>query len=114
MPTPAGVLKWARNDVNGFRQKYLDSREIGYHILGDEIREIADDGRNDWMEILNRDGEAVGWKVNGEAVQRSKLRVETRKWILSKMLPKIYGPKLPPLPEDHKGDIHIHGGLPDD
>jgi hypothetical protein len=59
--------------------------------MADDILEIADDGRNDWMEIISKDGDSVGWRVNGEAVQRSKLRVESRKWLMSKMLPKKYG-----------------------
>lgn len=56
--------------------------------------DIADDGSNDWMERFNKDGESIGWVVNGEAVQRSKLRVDARKWALSKLLPKKYGDKI--------------------
>ena len=46
------------------------------------------------MERLDRDGNVIGWRVNGEAVQRSKLRVDTRKWVASKLKPKKYGDKL--------------------
>jgi hypothetical protein len=57
--------------------------------LADELLEISDNGLNDWME---RNGEGnVGWLVNGEAIQRSKLRVDTRKWVASKLKPKKYG-----------------------
>jgi len=31
--------------------------------------------------------------VDHEHIQRARLRVDTRKWILSKMLPKVYGDK---------------------
>lgn len=55
--------------------------------------EIADDGRNDWMEVFAKDGEAIGWKVNGEAVQRSKLRVDLRKWALARMDSKRFSEK---------------------
>jgi hypothetical protein len=59
--------------------------------MADELMEIADDGRNDWME---RHGEEdPGWQVNSEHIQRSRLRVDARKWTLSKVLPKIYGDK---------------------
>lgn len=34
-----------------------------------------------------------GWRFNGEHVQHSRLRVETRKWFLSKLMPKVYGDK---------------------
>ena len=55
--------------------------------MGDEVLEIADDGSNDWMERDGRDVE------NSEAIARSRLRVDTRKWVLSRMLPKMYGDK---------------------
>ena len=41
----------------------------------------------------NAEGE-ITRQVNGEAIQRSRLRVDTRKWILSKMVPKKYGTKV--------------------
>jgi len=46
------------------------------------------------MERFGKDGESLGWQLNGDHVQRSRLRIETRKWILSKALPKIYGDKV--------------------
>jgi hypothetical protein len=62
--------------------------------MADEIVEIIDDGRNDWMERLDKEGQGIGWSLNGEHVARSKLRAEKRQWLLSKALPKIYGDKL--------------------
>jgi hypothetical protein len=43
------------------------------------------------METFNEKGESIGWKLNGEAVQRSRVRIDARKWIVSKLLPKKYG-----------------------
>jgi hypothetical protein len=37
--------------------------------------------------------ERGGWEQNGEHIQRSRVRIDTRKWLLSKMLPKVYGDK---------------------
>jgi hypothetical protein len=37
--------------------------------------------------------ERGGWELNGEHIQRSRVRIDTRKWMLSKMLPKVYGDK---------------------
>lgn len=94
---------WLKEDEQLADQYARASDERAVKIF-EEMFEIADDGRNDWMEIIDRDGECIGWRVNGEAVQRSKLRIDTRKWSLSKMNPKKYG------------DIskHIHeGGDPD-
>lgn len=55
--------------------------------------EIADDASNDWMERTGKDGESIGWQLNGEHVNRSKLRIDTRKWIMERMAPKTYGSK---------------------
>jgi len=57
--------------------------------MADEIREIADDGQNDWMTI-QRGGKDVE-VPNREVLERSRLRVDTRKWLMSKVAPKRYG-----------------------
>ncbi len=41
-----------------------------------------------------RGKEEVGWQVNGEHIQRSRLRIDARKWMASKLAPKKYGEKL--------------------
>lgn len=92
MPPESTVRGWAVDDREGFAAHYARSREIGYQTMADEIMEISDDGQNDWMERNGEDNE--GWQVNGEALGRSRLRVDTRKWMLSKTLPKIYGDKI--------------------
>jgi hypothetical protein len=60
--------------------------------------------------------DAVGYELNGEHVQRSRLRIDTRKWHLSKMLPKVYGDKPGDDLRDEDGGrtIRIIGGLPDE
>lgn len=112
MPNKATVLRWLADEKRAvFRDQYARAREMQAEAIADEILEIADDGRNDWMEIVGKEGDTVGWRVNGEAVQRSRLRVDSRKWLLSKMLPKKYG-ETKDANED-SGDVKIHGGLPD-
>jgi hypothetical protein len=61
--------------------------------MADEILDIADDGSNDYMAITRKD-ESEAWQLNGEHIQRSRLRVDTRKWLMAKMKPKVYGDKL--------------------
>lgn len=89
MPSKQAVLEWLSVDAE-FAAQYARAREDGADEMADELLEIADDGSNDWMERENKDG-SVGWVLNGEHVQRSKLRVDTRKWLMSKMRPKKYG-----------------------
>lgn len=91
-PSKQTVTQWVLKDVDGFADRYAQAREAGYHVMADEVLEIADDGRNDWMERNGKDDE--GWQLNGEHFQRSRLRVDSRKWMLSKVLPKIYGDRV--------------------
>jgi hypothetical protein len=60
-------------------------RPIGHH---DEALEIADETSDDW--ITTEDGKKI---LDHEHVQRSRLRVDTRKWAASKLAPKKYGDK---------------------
>lgn len=75
----------------GFSKQYAITRELQVEAMADEITEIADDGRNDWMTI-KRGGEEVE-VPNNEVLQRSRLRVDTRKWLMSKIAPKKYADK---------------------
>ena len=93
MPSESTVRTWALDDREGFSAQYTRARELGYLAMADELLEVADDGKNDWMERQDENGGA-GWEANGEHLQRSRLRVDTRKWLLSKALPKVYGDKI--------------------
>ena len=107
MPSEATVRNWALSNREGFFAQYSQAREIGYHSMADEALEISDDGTNDWvMNNADEDGSAV-YRLNGEHVQRSRLRVDTRKWLLSKALPKVYGDKLQHTGADGEGPVQI-------
>lgn len=83
------ILNWTRSNP-GFSTQYARSREIGYLQLADAILNISDECD---VEVKH-DGEDVRLDLSATAVARNRLRVDTRKWMLSKMLPKIYGDKL--------------------
>lgn len=114
MPAPSTVyLEIVRNEV--FSEQYRIAREAQTARWEDELLEIADDGSNDWMERRREDGstQLVG---DYEHMARSKLRVDTRKWIMSKRLPKKYGERVQaehsgpgggPIQHQHAGDIGI-------
>ncbi len=101
MPTQGTVMRWI-GESESFAQRYARARSMQAELMANEIIEIADDGTNDWMEKHNDKGEAVGWRVNGEAVQRSKLRLEARKWAAAKLLPKKYGER---VEVEHSGEV---------
>lgn len=93
MPSKTTVFRWLREDEE-FRDQYARAKEESADALVDEILDIADDGTNDWMERYTKDCESAGWQANGEHIQRSRLRIDTRKWVASKMKPKKYGEKV--------------------
>ena len=85
MPSASAVCRWlGQNEM--FREQYAQARDAQADTLEDEILDIADDGTNDYM------GEDE--EYDGDAVQRSKLRVDARKWIASKLKPKKYGDRV--------------------
>ena len=90
MPAMTTLFKWIRTDKE-FAQQYDRAKEESADAIYEEIMEIADDGNNDWMEQHGEDAAKAAYKLNGESIQRSRLRVDTRKWMASKMKPKRYG-----------------------
>ena len=91
MPNKETVRRWLR-DGEDLRAQYARAREIQADTLFDEMLDIADDARNDWMEKRGEDD--AGWVANGEHIQRSRLRIDARKWMAGKLRPKVYGDKL--------------------
>jgi hypothetical protein len=91
MPAMSSVFKWLGENL-AFSEQYARARETQADALADEILDIADDGRNDWME--STDPNNPGYKENNEAIRRSQMRIDSRKWLAGKMRPKKYGDKV--------------------
>lgn len=103
MPGVTTVFKWIRENEE-FAKQYARATEERTEAMAEDILDISDDGTNDWMEVNGRD------VPDSEAIQRSKLRVDTRKWIMSKMKPKKYGDKLDLTSGGEKLPTPIYGG----
>lgn len=103
MPAASTVFLWLSSD-SAFSEQYAHAREAQADAIFDEILLIADDGRNDWMERKNADDRSIGWMENGEAMRRSQLRIDARKWMAGKLRPKKYGEK---LDVEHSGQMDI-------
>lgn len=99
MPCQTTVYRWLRENTE-FQQHYAHARELQADTLFDETIDIADDATNDWMERHGEDNE--GWRENGEAIRRSQLRIDTRKWIAGQLRPKVYGPR---VQQDHTVNV---------
>lgn len=91
MPDAATVFRWLRTN-DQFCEQYTRAKAEAADAMVDEMLDIADDAVNDWMAA--NDPENPGYRLNGEAINRSRLRVDTRKWIAAKLKPKKYGEKV--------------------
>lgn len=87
------VTAWISKAGHPFQEKYARAKLAQMSFLADEIVEIADDARNDYMTRQMGDGIEVE-VPNMELINRSRLRVDTRKWLMSKIAPKVYGEAL--------------------
>ena len=87
--------KWLSTNAE-YRDKYAKAKQQQAEHLANEIINISDNTSSDYV-----DGE-YGKVGNSTAVQRSKLMIDSRKWLLSKLLPKKYGDK---IEVDNKGKI---------
>lgn len=92
MPKISTVIGWVNDDVQGFSERYARARATQIEVLADEIQDIADDGTNDY--VLRKRGDSEELELNHEHVTRSRLRIDARKWLLSKLRPEKYADNL--------------------
>lgn len=88
MPSYATFYDWMSEDEVRLKQ-YARAASIRADIIFDEIKDISDSTDDD--EITLDDGKVV---TNHHVINRDRLRVDSRKWMLSKMNPKKYGDKI--------------------
>ena len=93
------------DDREGFAARYRDARELGYQIIGDQALRIVDDRRNDWI-IWRREDGTLARMLDPQRVNRALARVQTRRWLLSKMLPRTFGDRF-----DRKARQETNGGV---
>lgn len=90
LPDESSVRLW-RLTYPEFSMQYAQAKLAQCELLAEECLDIADDSRNDWIESLNENEQGEGWRLNSEHINRSRLRIDTRKFFASKLLPKKYG-----------------------
>lgn len=87
MPSLGTVMKWRRENYNNFGADYMMAFEARLWYAAEEILSIADDATNDYVEKESKSGKFIAF--DAEHVQRSKLRIDSRKWLLSKLVSKF-------------------------
>jgi len=85
---PSGFYKLMQRDEY-VKEMYDEARQIQAEVMADKMREIADDGTND--TYVDARGNV---RVDQDVMGRSKIRVDTMKWVMSKMHHKRFGDKI--------------------
>lgn len=91
-PSNETFFKWLEEDEEKSK-RYARACEERADLMFEDILHIADDTSRDTKTVDLGDGVEIE-TLNSEAIQRSRLRVDARKWALSKMNPKKYGDKI--------------------
>lgn len=91
------LWNWLAADKSFFEQ-YARAKELCADFIAEEILEIADDKSGD--KKFDDNGREI---TDHEFINRSRLRVDARKWYASKLSPKKYGDKI----------VNEHQGNPD-
>lgn len=84
-PPRTTVIGW-KDTIKEFSDMYTQARLHQIEHWAEEIIDIADDGVND--TYVDNKGNI---RTDHDVVHRSRLRVDSRKWLLSKLRPEEYG-----------------------
>ena len=93
MPSMSTLLRWAHGNEphrQWFREQYARAREGRAWLWADEILDIADDGSNDWIDRELDNGTTIR-VIDHEHIMRSKIRIDTRKFLMAKFLKGTFG-----------------------
>lgn len=121
MPARETIMRWVmfpdEDTMPGFSQRFKEARQIGWMLMGEDILDISDDASKDTLKkpMKDRFGNPI-YKVQPEKDEkgviikagvlayaemdnpnnlvRAKLMVETRKWMLQRLLPAVFGDKI--------------------
>ncbi len=91
-PNANTIMEWKIMHPS-FGELYARAKQSQVEILVDEIVQIADDTTHDTLTKTNKDGDEY-YVPNSEYINRSRIRIDTRKWLASKLIPKLYGDKI--------------------
>lgn len=93
MPAVGTVRRWSRLDRNGFAARFNEARDLGFHMMAEDVVRICNDRTGDWSERPAKDGRTE-LVFNPGNVARSRLMADGLRWLLSKSAPRHYGDKV--------------------
>lgn len=99
------VFRWLR-EKDSFREQYTRAKEEAADAMIEEMSEIADE-----MPAYTPEG-----KIDPSDVNNRRLRIDTRKWLASKLKPKKYGERVAVGGDGPNGAVLVQvvTGVPDD
>ena len=86
-PSHETVYRWLAMEKE-FSDLYARAKRLQIEVIIDEVLEIADDTSRD--NVINEDGKSI---IDHEHINRSRLKIDTRKWLAAKLCPRLYGDK---------------------
>ncbi len=89
MPCKRAVLYELTRDP-AFAEAYARARELQLIDWEDRILDIAADASGDTYI----DPDTKEPKIDGDAIQRARLRIDTMKWLMARRLPRKYGDRV--------------------
>lgn len=93
-PSPHIFQRWLR-DSPSLTNLYAQSRLRGYLMFAEELQEIADNPRQGVSTTTVDGPEGRTCKVVEEdMLGHRQLQIATRKWLLCKMVPKVFGDRM--------------------
>lgn len=88
------IFQWLQKRP-GFFDQYARAREVQAELMADELKSIADETPEITTVTTSPSGStSERTALDSAGVYRNRLRVDTRKWIAAKLLPKKYGEHL--------------------
>lgn len=108
MPSRATILRWLAANTDDFEARYAHARVAQMMGEADDLLELADESRVGVKTTTKANGDVETVQI--DMVERARLQLETRKWLLERLMPKKYGQK---LDIEHSGGVKLSRDLSD-
>jgi transposase-like protein len=106
--SPETIYSWLRTNPE-FSERYARCKDEQLQILADQILELADTDRVCKKVTVKTVGELETREVTTfDPVERTKIQIDARKWLLSKLAPKRYGDR---VGLEHSGKVDLVSSL---
>jgi hypothetical protein len=100
-PSSRTFFKWLDEDTSKVK-RYARATELRSDCMFEDIINIADENHKD----VTTNAEGIV-RIDSDVIARARLRVDARKWYLSKLNPKKYGDKVETTIEGGEKPVNI-------